>query len=361
MTQVHVLIMAGGTGGHVFPGLAVARALRTRGEAVSWLGTPNGLETQLVPDARLGIRLEVIEIRGLRRTGLINWLLLPWRLGRALWQSFRVMRRLKPDAVLSMGGYVAGPGGVMAWLTRTPLVLHEQNAIPGMTNRWLVLFARRVFTGFPGAFAHAPTARHVGNPVRADIRHLAPPDSRLAGRRGALRLLVVGGSQGARVFNDVVPRAIGLLASGERPEVWHQCGRGQREATEAHYTDRRGVRVMEFIDDMAQAYDWADLVLARSGAMTLAELSAVGLPSILVPYPFAVDDHQTANARYLADRHAAMLLSQQALTPARLAEVLRELAGNRPTLLAMARAARECDMPDAAQSVADGCLEVAHA
>jgi UDP-N-acetylglucosamine--N-acetylmuramyl-(pentapeptide) pyrophosphoryl-undecaprenol N-acetylglucosamine transferase len=355
----HVLIMAGGTGGHVFPGLAVARVLRTQGSMVSWLGTPAGLETRVVPAADLGIRLETIEIRGLRRSGLVNWLLLPPRLLRALWQAFAVLRRLKPDVVLSMGGYVAGPGGLVAWLTRTPLVLHEQNAIPGLTNRWLAVFARRVLTGFPGVLARLAGARQVGNPVREEIHRLSSPEQRLAGRQGKLRLLVVGGSQGARVFNEVVPQAVRALPVQQRPEVWHQCGRGQQSTTEHGYAGVEGVRVTEFIDDMAQAYGWADLVLARAGAMTLAELAAAGLAAILVPYPYAVDDHQTANARFFENRGAATLLPQAEFTPSRLGEILGELAGNRATLLDMARAARECDMPDAAEAVAMECIGVA--
>jgi UDP-N-acetylglucosamine--N-acetylmuramyl-(pentapeptide) pyrophosphoryl-undecaprenol N-acetylglucosamine transferase len=351
--------MAGGTGGHVFPGLAVARVLRAQGSAVSWLGTPYGLESRVVPAADLGIRLETIEIRGLRRRGLVAWLLLPLRLLRALWQAFAVLRRLKPDAVLSLGGYVAGPGGLIAWLTRTPLVLHEQNAIPGLTNRWLALFARRVLTGFPDALAHVAGVRHVGNPVRVDIRRVPAPEARLPERSGRLRLLVVGGSQGARVFNEIVPAALRLLPAAQRPEVWHQCGREQQAVTERDYAGTGGVRVTEFIDDMAQAYDWADLVLARAGAMTLAELAAAGVAAILVPYPYAVDDHQTANAHFFEARGAAMLLPQAELTPARLGEILGELAGNRAALLAMARAARACDMPDAAEAVAMECLGAA--
>jgi UDP-N-acetylglucosamine--N-acetylmuramyl-(pentapeptide) pyrophosphoryl-undecaprenol N-acetylglucosamine transferase len=357
----HILIMAGGTGGHVFPGLAVARVLRAQGSTVSWLGTAAGLETRVVPAANLDIRLETIEIRGLRRSGLANWLLLPPRLLRALWQAFGVLRRLRPDAVLSMGGYVAGPGGVMAWLLRTPLVLHEQNAIPGLTNRWLALLARRVLTGFPGVFSNIARARHVGNPVREDIRRVAAPETRLAGRSGRLRLLVVGGSQGARVFNEIVPQALRQLPAGQRPEVWHQCGRQQQVATERDYAGVNGMRVTEFIDDMAQAYDWADLVLARAGAMTLAELAAAGVAAILVPYPYAVDDHQTANARFLETHDAAMLLPQAEFTPARLAEILDELSGNRAALLDMARAARACDMSEAAETVAQECIEAAHA
>jgi UDP-N-acetylglucosamine--N-acetylmuramyl-(pentapeptide) pyrophosphoryl-undecaprenol N-acetylglucosamine transferase len=290
---------------------------------------------------------------------LANWLLLPPRLLRALWQAFGVLRRLKPDAVLSMGGYVAGPGGVMAWLLRTPLVLHEQNAIPGLTNRWLALLARRVLTGFPGAFSNVAGARHVGNPVRENIRRVASPETRQAGQGGRLRLLVVGGSQGARVFNEIVPQTLHALSAGRRPEVWHQCGRGQLAETDRAYAGIEGVRVTEFIDDMAQAYGWADLVLARAGAMTLAELAAAGVAAILVPYPYAVDDHQTANARFLEAHDAAMLLPQADFTPARLAEILDELAGNRAALLDMARAARACDMSEAAETVAMECLAAA--
>jgi UDP-N-acetylglucosamine--N-acetylmuramyl-(pentapeptide) pyrophosphoryl-undecaprenol N-acetylglucosamine transferase len=355
-----ILIMAGGTGGHVFPGLAVARVLRAQQHRVVWLGTRRGLEARAVPAADLGIDLEWLSIRGVRRAGLARWLLLPFALARSLWQSFRVLRRHQPDVVLSMGGFVAGPGGVMAWLTGTPLVIHEQNAIPGVTNRLLARLADRVLCGFPQSFAARVRTLHVGNPVRHDIAALAAPATRLAGRGAALRLLVVGGSQGARVFNEIVPAARARLRGQVALEVWHQCGRDAQGATAQAYADDT-VKVAEFIDDMAQAYGWADVVLCRAGAMTVAEVAAAGVASILVPYPYAVDDHQTANARYLVERGAAMLLPQAQLTAERLAEVLSELANNRAVLLKMAQAARAAAIVDATDVVARECLEAVHA
>jgi UDP-N-acetylglucosamine--N-acetylmuramyl-(pentapeptide) pyrophosphoryl-undecaprenol N-acetylglucosamine transferase len=378
-----VLVMAGGTGGHVFPALAVARALRARSIEVSWLGTARGIEARVVPAAGLGIEMDWLDIKGVRGSGIVRWLGLPFALARAMWQAARVFRHRRPQAVLSFGGFVAGPGGLVAWLTRTPLVIHEQNAIPGLTNKWLALLARRVLTGFPRAFGALAGARHVGNPVREEIRLLPPPAERLAGRTGRLRLLVVGGSQGARAFNQVVPQALQAMPEALRPEVWHQCGRGNGGEVGQAYEGVVGGRwsvvsetggdrpltpdhrplvvINEFIDDMAKAYAWADVVLSRSGAMTVAELAAAGVPAILVPYPHAVDDHQTANARYLESRGAAMLLPQSELAAARLAEVLGELAANRDTLAQMARAARGADMPDAADACVEACLEAMHA
>jgi UDP-N-acetylglucosamine--N-acetylmuramyl-(pentapeptide) pyrophosphoryl-undecaprenol N-acetylglucosamine transferase len=314
----------------------------------------------MVPAAGLPIEMEWFTIRGVRRTGWLSWLRLPLALVRAMLEARRVLRRWRPDVVLSMGGFVAGPGGLMAWLTRTPLIIHEQNAIPGLTNRWLMPLAERVLTGFPGAFGSLTTVQHVGNPVRAPILALAAPEQRLAGRAGRLRLLVVGGSRGAQVFNEIVPQALRALAVAAQPEVWHQCGRDAQEATRRAYGEAPA-RVSEFIDDMAEAYAWADLVLARAGAMTIAELAAAGCAAILVPYPHAVDDHQTANARYLAERGAAILLPQAELTVARLAEMLGELAGHRDVLLKMAAAARACASLDAADGVAQACLELIHA
>jgi UDP-N-acetylglucosamine--N-acetylmuramyl-(pentapeptide) pyrophosphoryl-undecaprenol N-acetylglucosamine transferase len=357
-----VLIMAGGTGGHVFPGLAVARSLIARRVQVVWLGTRKGIEVRAVPASGLPIDMEWVSIRGLRRTKFLNWLLAPATLLYAMFQALRVLRRRRPDVVLSLGGFVAGPGGLMAWLTRTPLLVHEANAIPGMTSKWLSLIARAVLTGFPGVFPARARTRHVGNPVRPEIAAIAPPEERLAARAGRLRLLVVGGSQGARVFNEVLPEAARSLPDEAWPEIRHQCGRGNRPAVEAAY-GRAPVppRITEFIDDMAEAYAWADVVLCRAGAMTVAELAASGSCAILVPYPYAVDDHQTANARYLAERGAAVLLPQGEFTPARLGELLRGLASQREPLLRMARAARACAMPDAAEVVADMCLEAIHA
>jgi UDP-N-acetylglucosamine--N-acetylmuramyl-(pentapeptide) pyrophosphoryl-undecaprenol N-acetylglucosamine transferase len=355
-----VLIMAGGTGGHVFPALAVARRLRDVGVEVVWLGTRRGLEARLVPAA--GFELDTIAIRGARRGGWLHWLLLPMRLAVAMFQSWRILRRRRPDAVLAMGGFVAGPGALMTRVTRTPLLIHEQNAVAGLTNRWLAYVSDVVMSGFPDAFGALPGVRHVGNPVRAEILALPAPQERLAGRSGRLRVLVVGGSQGAQVFNRVIPRAVGLVPAGLRPEIRHQAGRTEQATTEGAYrqvTDT--ARVEAFIDDMAEAYRWADLVVCRAGAMTVAELAAAGVASVLVPYPHAVDDHQTANARFLAEREAAILLSQPEFTPARAAEAFTQLAGNRELLMKMAVHARGCAVPDATEAVARLCREAAHA
>lgn len=357
-----VLIMAGGTGGHVFPGLAVARRLRARDVPVAWLGTRTGLEARIVPAAGLGIDMEWLTIGGVRHKGLRSWLALPWRLANAMREARAVLRRRRPHVVLSMGGFVAGPGGLVAWLTRTPLVIHEQNAIPGLTNKWLAPLARAVLTGFPGALGAGARTRHVGNPVRREIAALTEPRARLAGRTGALRLLVVGGSLGAGVFNDVVPQAVAALTGAARPEVWHQCGRNAAETVKAAYAVvNASARVSEFIDDMAAAYGWADLVLCRAGAMTIAELAAAGVAAILVPYPHAVDDHQTANARFLSGSDAAILLPQAELNAARLGVLLSRFQERRELLMQMARAARSRAMLDADELVARICLETADA
>ncbi|MFL6646724.1 MAG: undecaprenyldiphospho-muramoylpentapeptide beta-N-acetylglucosaminyltransferase [Sulfurifustaceae bacterium] len=353
-----MLIMAGGTGGHVFPGLAVARRLRALQIPVAWLGTREGLEARLVPAHAPDVEMEWITIRGVRGKGVVGWALLPWRLARAMWQALNVMRRRRPQAVLSLGGFVAGPGGLIAWVARIPLLIHEQNSIPGMTNKWLALLADQVLTGFPVALGTA--ARHVGNPVRAEIAHLPAPAERLKGRNGPLRLLVVGGSQGARALNDVVPRAVRALRPHVAIEVWHQCGRDVAPAVEQAYGDVPA-RVAAFIDDMAGAYAWADVVLCRSGAMTVAELAAAGVAAILVPFPAAVDDHQTANARFLVERGGAILLPQKDLTVERVAEVLESLASNREVLGRMAAASRACGIADADETVARLCVEAMHA
>jgi UDP-N-acetylglucosamine--N-acetylmuramyl-(pentapeptide) pyrophosphoryl-undecaprenol N-acetylglucosamine transferase len=355
-----VLIMAGGTGGHIFPGLAVARRLRASQVPVAWLGTRDGLESRLVPALAPDVDIEWIDIRGVRGKGLFGWLSLPWRLARAMAQAFRVMRRRRPQAVLSLGGFVAGPGGLVAWLTRVPLLIHEQNAIPGMTNRWLALFADQVLTAFPGA-AGLVRARHVGNPVRTEIAALAPPEQRFRDHGGALRVLVIGGSQGAAALNKFVPQAVAQLArAGTALAVWHQCGRSAVTDVERVYASREA-RVSAFIDDMAGAYAWADLVICRAGAMTIAELAAAGVGSILVPFPAAVDDHQTANARFLVERDAAILLPQAELTAERLAQILKRLESDREGLLRMAGAARAACIPDADETVARLCREAMRA
>ena len=355
MSARPILIMAGGTGGHVFPALAVARELRAQGAAVVWLGTRQGLEARVVPEA--GFPVAWIRVHGLRGKALGQRLLAPFMLALALLQSLWVMLKLRPAAVLGMGGFVTGPGGLIAWLLRRPLLIHEQNSVAGLTNRWLAPLARQVLVAFPDAL---PGARHTGNPVRADIAALPVPDQRLAHHQGAPRLLVLGGSLGAQVLNETLPQAIVRLPKGLRPEVWHQTGIRHLEAGRAAYA-AAGVpaRVEAFVDDMAAAYGWADLVVCRAGALTVAELAAAGIGAILVPYPHAVDDHQTGNARYLADQGAALLLPQTELGAARLADLLQSLLGDRARLLDMADKARALAQPEAARQVAQACLVAA--
>ena len=348
-----IMIMAGGTGGHVFPGLAVADHLRERGWRVIWLGSPTGMESKLVPSR--GYALAPVQFSGLRGKGLAAIALLPVRLLSAFWQALRALRIHKPNVVLGMGGYVAFPGGMIASLLNRPLVIHEQNSIAGLTNRVLARVADRVLTGFPGAL---PGAQAVGNPVRADIATLPAPAQRFAGRSGPLRVLVIGGSLGAKALNDVVPRALALLPDDARPQVRHQSGTLHVEMLQRNYREA-GVAcdAVAFIDDMAAAYADVDLVICRAGALTIAELAAAGVASILVPFPHAVDDHQTGNARYLADAGAAMLIQQTELTPQRLAQLLSSLT--RESLLDMATKARALARPDATERVAQICTEIA--
>lgn len=348
-----VMIMAGGTGGHIMPGLAVAHEMLARSWRVVWLGARGGLEGELVPPH--GIPMHWIRIGGLRGKGIGTRLLAPWRLARALWQALRVLREVRPAVVLGLGGYVAFPGGIVAALTGRPLVIHEQNALAGLTNRVLARLARRVLTGFPEAL---PEAQWCGNPVRLAIATLPPPAERMHGRSGVLRLLVVGGSLGALALNEAVPAALSLIPVERRPRVVHQSGRKHVAALREGYA-RAGVEgdVRAFIDDMALEYGQADLVICRAGAMTVSELAAAGLASILVPYPYAVDDHQTANARFLADREAAVILPQEELAPERLAALLGEL--DRERLLRMGERARELARFEAARELADACEAVA--
>ncbi len=357
---VSVMIMAGGTGGHVFPGLAVARTLRDQGVGVVWLGTRSGLEARTVPQA--GFEIEWINIQGLRSKGLLSWLLLPWRLLLAMVQAIGVFRRRRPAVVLSMGGFVAGPGALVARLFGKPLLVHESNAIPGLTNRFLAYFARYVLCGFPDSFANRPRVRHVGNPVRSEILALGGQGRHDHAASERMHLLIIGGSQGAQIFNELVPPAIARLPAASCPDVRHQCGRNNLEQTRSSYRQHSlEAAVSEFVDDMAEAYSWADLVLCRAGAMTVSELATVGLASILVPFPYAVDDHQTANARYLAEHDAAILMPQAELSIERLQQALESLATNRDLLNKMAQRARACAMPDATETVAQYCLEAANA
>jgi UDP-N-acetylglucosamine--N-acetylmuramyl-(pentapeptide) pyrophosphoryl-undecaprenol N-acetylglucosamine transferase len=349
-----ILIMAGGTGGHVFPALAVAELLRARHSEVEWLGTRRGIEAGLVPDR--GFRLHCIRVSGLRGKGFLSWLLAPFRLAVALFDALRLMRRLEPELVLGMGGFASGPGGLAAWLLRRPLVIHEQNSVAGLTNRLLAGIAREVLEAFPGSFSGRVETRVIGNPVRPEIAALPDPSKRFAERSGPLRLLVLGGSQGALVLNETVPQAIALLAEHERPVVRHQAGRSTiDEAREAYAKAGLPVELEEFIDDMAGAYAWADFVVCRAGALTIAELAAAGLGSILVPFPSAVDDHQTRNAQYLVDADAAVLIPQKALGPGSLAAELRKWTKGRERPLVRASRARELARPDAALRLADAC------
>lgn len=350
-----IVIMAGGTGGHVFPALAVADVLRSRGHAVTWIGTRQGLEARVVPAA--GFPMEWVDVGGVRGKGVMTLLKSPFVLSRALMQSMDIFRRLKPAAALGMGGFASGPGGLAARLTGCPLVLHEQNAVPGFTNRVLSHLTRHVAEGFPNAFGPGRRAELVGNPVRNAIAALPPPEERFKKRSGALRLLVIGGSQGARALNQNLPAAVAQLDLRRRPEVVHQTGARDVDAVTAHYKEL-GVeaRVAAFIDDMAAAYAWADLAVCRSGALTVAELAAAGLGAILVPFAAAVDDHQTKNAAYLVGSGAARLIPQTAATPAALAAQLNELLAGRDGLLEMAQRARAAARTDAAERVAAMCL-----
>ncbi len=353
-----VLIMAGGTGGHVFPALAVADVLRQRQIPVKWLGTTAGLEAQIVPPT--GIEMERLVVTGLRGKGVRKWLTAPWMLSRALMQARNIVRRLQPRLVLGMGGFVSGPGGVMARLEGIPLVIHEQNALPGTTNRYLAPLADRVLTGFDDAFPYR-RAQTVGNPVRMSIANLPPPTTRFAERPpGRRRLLVLGGSQGAKALNELVPQALAQLPPTERPEVWHQAGKQLIDATLLQYA-QQGVsaRIEPFIDDMAAAYGWADLVVCRSGALTLAELACAGVGALLVPFPFAIDDHQRHNAEALVKVGAARCELQSQLTVERLTSELQDLLRDPERLLHMAMAARSLARPTAAADIADICLQAA--
>jgi len=350
-----VLIMAGGTGGHVFPALAVANALRERGVPVVWLGVPGSMESRLVPAQ--GFPIEWVRVAGIRGKGAAAWLLAPWRIFKAVLQAVQVLRRVRPRAVLGAGGYVSGPGGIAAWLMRIPLLIHEQNAIAGLTNRWLSRIATQVLEAFPGSFAPRAHARAIGNPVRAAIAALPAPDVRFAGRGSPSRLLVVGGSQGAQRLNSTVPQALARVAPAIRPQVRHQTGERGLEAARAAYADARvEAEVLPFIDDMAAAYAWADLAVCRAGAMTIAELQAAGLGAIFVPFALATDDHQTRNAEVMVRVGAARVIQERDLTPESLGDAIGGVIGDRARLLKMAEAARGTRVIDAAAQLADFCV-----
>lgn len=369
-----ILILAGGTGGHVYPALAVAHELLADGHEVVWMGTRAGLEARVVPAA--GIPMEWLSVSGLRGKGWRNKLAAPFMLARACLQALGILRRVRPAVVLGMGGFVSGPGGLMARFLGIPLVLHEQNRIPGTTNRWLARWASVVLEAFPDSFPAKIGARCTGNPLRREIAALhgkvasgewlvarnsdSLPSSSLATHHSppTTRLLIVGGSLGARALNEAMPSA--LAAVGAPLEIRHQTGAAMRDDTAARYAEA-GIesRVDAFVEDMAEAYAWANLAVCRAGAMTVSELSAVGLPAILIPFPYAIDDHQTHNARYLADADAAVLLPQSELTPERMAQEIKALLGQPERLQAMAANAVSLAKPEAARTVADICLQAA--
>jgi UDP-N-acetylglucosamine--N-acetylmuramyl-(pentapeptide) pyrophosphoryl-undecaprenol N-acetylglucosamine transferase len=359
MSAGPIMIMAGGTGGHVFPGLAVAEALRARHGDVVWLGTQRGIEARLVPSQ--GIDIEWISIAGVRGRGVTAWLAAPFRVVGATLQALGVLRRRRPAAVFGMGGFVAGPGGIAAWLARRPLVLHEPNAVAGTTNRLLAPLAARIFTSFPDTFPPSDRVEVIGTPVRSSFKATDAPRERLGPRRFERRhLLVVGGSQGARVLNRTVPAALALLPEAERPEVWHQAGRlTVDEARAAYAAAGVAARIDTFIDDMPSAYRWADLVVARAGGSTLAELAIVGVGVVLVPLATAIDDHQTANARHFCSSGAGLVVAETELEAPALARALAERLGDFDQLLAMADAARAQARPDAAERLASACLDLA--
>ena len=348
--------MAGGTGGHIFPGLAVADGLRAAGWRVHWLGAPGSMEAQLVPPR--GYAFEPVAFGGVRGKGMTTLMVLPLKLLRAFWQSLQVLRRVKPNVLVGMGGYITFPGALMGVATGRPLVLHEQNSVAGMANKVLAGFAARVFTAFPGVLAKARQVRWIGNPLREPFLHQTPPAERFAGRSGPLRLLVVGGSLGAKALNDIVPQALALLPAGQRPRVTHQSGSKQIEALRANYA-AAGVEAecVPFIDDMAQAYADADLVICRAGATTVSELAAVGAAALFVPFPHAVDDHQTANARFLVDQGAGSLIQQRELTPGKLADVLQKT--ERSALVMQGQNAKKMQKIDAVGEIVKACEELA--
>ena len=363
-----VLIMAAGSGGHIYPGLAIADVLAQRGWTIVWLGTPAGMEHKLVGKA--GYRIEIVNMSGVRSKGLLAWALLPLVLLRACWQSLLVMRRVKPDVVVSMGGYIAFPGGVMGVLCGKPLVVHEPGAHAGLTNRVLALIADRVLVGFPRTFEQTPKnalakllpkpkkVEWLGTPVRADIAELSMPAARFSGRSGPVRLLIVGGSLGAKTLNDLVVAALATLPKAERPEIIHQSGeKNYDELVAAYRSAAVDATVLPFIDDMSEKYAWCDVMLCRSGAITVAELAVAGVASVLVPLPFFVAEEQLANAQFLADAGAGLLLKQLETTPQTLAQQIKNLA--REKLLAMATIARALGKPDATVRCAEVCMELA--
>lgn len=351
-----IMIMAGGTGGHVFPALAVAEVLTQRGVKVTWMGTEKGIEARLVPEA--GYTLNLISVQGLRGNGLMGWLTAPFKLIKAVIEAKKALKNDQADMVLGLGGFASGPGGVAAWLLRKPIIIHEQNAVPGLTNTLLSVLADKVLQGFPNSFNASKQAEWVGNPVRSGIASLPEPLLKATPSK-AVNLLVLGGSLGAKSLNKILPEAIALIGEDRDFDVKHQCGVRHLEDCQNYYEQAQiEAEVTAFIDDMAAAYAWADLVVCRAGALTIAEVSAAGVPAILVPYPYAVDDHQTHNASALVNIGAAVLIDESVLTAQLLADEIMTCTDNNEKLLAMAQAAKTQAKPDAANTIADICMAV---
>ncbi len=355
--QAPVLIMAGGTGGHIFPALAVANTIQKDGVPIVWLGTEKGLESKIIPQQ--GIDIEYIKIGGLRGKGALSLLLAPFKIIYALLQAVIVIRRVKPRSVLGMGGYVTGPGGVAAWLLGIPLYIHEQNAVAGLTNKILARIAKKVFEAFPGSFYQQQQITCTGNPVRKEFFAVKQVEDRLADREGQPNILILGGSLGAKVLNEVVPESIAKMAEETRPNIRHQAGEKTISLAQQQY-EAVGVKadVVTFIDDMAQAFEWADMIICRAGALTISEIAVVGVPAILVPFPHAVDDHQTQNARYLSAAGAAVLIPQDRLNADSLYKELVKLMQDKKLRIKMAKKAKELARESAAEIVAEQCLEI---
>ncbi|MFT6926304.1 MAG: UDP-N-acetylglucosamine--N-acetylmuramyl-(pentapeptide) pyrophosphoryl-undecaprenol N-acetylglucosamine transferase [Psychromonas sp.] len=351
-----LVVMAGGTGGHVFPGLAVADALKKQGWAVSWLGTADRMEAQLVPEH--GYEIDFIDIAGIRGNGLKRLLMAPIRIIKSIWQARSVLKKRRVDLVLGMGGFASGPGGIAAWSMGIPVILHEQNATAGLTNRILSLFSKRVLMGFSGAFTSSK-AILVGNPVRQELIEL--PVKKISAENEALKVLVVGGSLGAKVLNDLLPKVFSSFDAAQL-NITHQSGKGHYQTLQKSYQELHvTANVQEFIADMASAYDWADLVICRAGALTVAELAVVGLPAIFVPLPHAADDHQTKNAQYLVDQEGAVLIAQKQLTEKKISDYLHLFLENRELLTAMSQKSKKVGIIDATERVASICNQLVQA
>jgi len=352
-----VLIMAGGTGGHVFPGLALARELKANGIAVDWLGTAKGLEAKVIPEA--SIPLHFISISGVRGKGIKDILLAPIKIIRAVWQSAQIIRKLNPDIVIGMGGFVSGPGGIACKILGRKLIIHEQNAKPGTTNKWLAKWARKVLEGFPNTFANRNNVETVGNPVRPEIISISNPSVRLQGRTQPLRLLVLGGSLGAQAINQMVPEMLAALPAANRPEVFHQTGEKHLLDTQNTYKRLQiEAKVVPFVKEMDKIYSWADMVICRAGALTISELCAAGLGAILIPYPHAIDDHQTANADFMVREGAAILVQQKDLTVKKLGELIQPFLMNVSQCKKMAEAAFSLRKINATEKVLTICEEI---